>query len=185
MGHANYQHRANLAIRPLIPGWKNVFETDIILEVEWLAKSVKDHVYAFHQRILSFIDDEDCDDSQLWSTLYSAMKHEMNGMAPEIRNEHRQLNRDFAIGIEQALATAYADGTSLSLSLSPFSFLQYTTSILTAQATSTPTVPTTSTPKPSNTSARTPCRSSAASNSVWTSWSTPWSSRPAGTTVTA
>lgn len=117
MGHANYQHRANLAIRPLIPGWKNVFETDIILEVEWLAKSVKDHVYAFHQRILGFIDDEDCDDSQLWSTLYSAMKHEMNGMAPEIRNEHRQLNRDFAIGIEQALATAYADGTSLSLSL--------------------------------------------------------------------
>lgn len=99
-----------MAIRPLVPGWKHVFETDIPLELEWLAKLVKDHVHAFHQRILSFIDDDDCDNSRLWATLYSAMKHEMNGLAPELRTQHRQLNRGFAMAIEQALQTAYSAG---------------------------------------------------------------------------
>lgn len=77
-------------------------------------------MFSFHQCIVSFIDDDsnNSHDSQLWSTLYNAMKHEMNSLTPELRSLHRDLNREFAIGVEQAMQTAYTDGISL-----PFSCL--------------------------------------------------------------
>lgn len=70
---------------------------------------MRGHLQTFHHRIATFVDVDGsaANLGELWTEQCNTMAWDVNGLVPQVRTLQRDVNRYFAVGIGEALDTAY------------------------------------------------------------------------------